>query len=142
MVRDVLGTWITISQLMAGHTVITTTQRLTLQEEIAYNQEMEEKMTVIFMQRINQGYIPDILSNFPIIFELVWYFLEEGVCPKTHGYAFRNGKYCCEHPQDKSGSTISIESQSCKNDAYRQCYKIKCKQLKNKTSKIFNLTMI
>ena len=63
---------------------------------------------------------------------LFWKFLEEGVCPKTHAYAFRNGKYCCEHPQDKSGGTISIESQSCKNDAYRQCYQIKCKHFKGK----------
>ena len=67
MVRDVLGTWITISQLMAGHTVITTTQRLILQEETAYNQEMEEETKVIFMQRLNcyGTNIPDISSNIP-----------------------------------------------------------------------------
>ena len=61
MVRDVLGTWITISQLMAGHTVITTTQRPTLQEETAYNQEVEEEMKVIYMQKLNQdsNFTPD-----------------------------------------------------------------------------------
>ena len=60
----------------------------------------------------------------------VGYIMTALPCPKSHPYAFKSGRYCCEHTTDKYGDLIEIESQSCRNDAYKRCPKSKCKHYK------------
>ena len=38
-------------------------------------------------------------------------------CPRTHPFAFNDGKFCCKHHEDVEGNTISYSSDSCKHDA-------------------------
>jgi len=52
-------------------------------------------------------------------------------CPLSHPWAYLNGGYCCQHDREKidinkdgtrcDGSTISLTSSCCKNDAFTAC---------------------
>ena len=52
------------------------------------------------------------------------------MCPASHPHAYYDGLYCCKHDKEKSnghqgtkcdGSTISITSKCCLDDAHIRC---------------------
>ena len=63
-------------------------------------------------------------------------FAELAICPKSHPFAYSEGKYCCKHGIEKNyaphgdkcdGGTISIHSTCCKDDEYVDCLSGLCK---------------
>ena len=58
--------------------------------------------------------------------------IKEGSCPKTHKFAYRNGKWCCQTNKDDEGNPLKYSSTSCQYSAYKQCPFKKCKQTDGK----------
>lgn len=54
-------------------------------------------------------------------------------CPKTHRFAYRNGKYCCHTSRQCNGRSLSIRSTCCENRQYRQCRGSKCQNYRTVT---------
>lgn len=52
---------------------------------------------------------------------------EKGVCPKTHMYAYNNGKWCCQTNKDCKNKCLTKKSECCQHYAYKQCPATECK---------------
>ena len=44
-----------------------------------------------------------------------------GYCPPSHPYAFASGDRCCKYNEDKGGASITLQSETCKDDAIKNC---------------------
>ena len=59
-------------------------------------------------------------------------------CHKTYPYAFAQGTKCCQTNKDNNGRPLTIKSNSCAFDAYRNCPGSKCKDFKG----LKNITLL
>ena len=51
----------------------------------------------------------------------------EDVCPKTHKYAYDDGKWCCQTSKDCNNENLMLSSECCQYYAYKQCPAKTCK---------------
>ena len=59
---------------------------------------------------------------------------EKTKCPKTHPFAYLEGKYCCQTGLDLNGNVIKYSSENCKDHAYKQCPGALCENYRDKNS--------
>ena len=54
------------------------------------------------------------------------YYVISGECPKTHKYAYKKGKECCNTTKDCNDEPLKMNSDCCQYEAYKECTYKKC----------------
>ena len=54
------------------------------------------------------------------------YYVILGQCPKTHKYAYKKGKECCNTTKDCNDKPLKMNSKCCQYDAYEECPSKNC----------------
>ena len=65
--------------------------------------------------------INEINTNKCCILNTAW-----GYCPKDHPYSYFNQTQCCMTDKDDYNKTLTTDSVSCQDQAYRECQALKC----------------
>ena len=54
------------------------------------------------------------------------YYVISGECPKTHKYAYKKGKECCNTTKDCNDKPLKMNSDCCQYDDYKECPSKSC----------------
>ena len=53
----------------------------------------------------------------------------KGKCPKTHKYAYNNGRFCCLTNKDCKDNPLTMLSECCQYHAFKECPSKKCERM-------------